>query len=237
MTSFELYSLPDEYRQLRETVRDLADNKIAPHAAEVDEQARFPQEALDALVAADLHAAHVPAAYGGQEADALAVCLIIEEVARACASSSLIPAVNKLGSMPVILAGPEELKREHLPALASGEAMYSYCLSETDAGSDAGAMRTTAIANGDSWTLNGSKKWITNAGVSKYYTVLAVTDPDKGTRGGITGFLVSTDDGGVSFGVPERKLGIKGSPTREVYLDNVVIGDDRRLGDVGAGFA
>ena len=237
MTTFDLYSLPDEYRQLRETVRALADNKIAPHAAEVDEQARFPQEALDALVAADLHAAHVPAAYGGQEADALAVCLIIEEVARACASSSLIPAVNKLGSMPVILAGSEELKREHLPALASGEAMYSYCLSETDAGSDAGAMRTTAIANGDSWTLNGSKKWITNAGVSKYYTVLAVTDPDKGTRGGITGFLVSTDDGGVSFGAPERKLGIKGSPTREVYLDNVVIGDDRRLGGVGAGFA
>ena len=237
MSDFDLYALPDEYQQLRETVRDLADNKIAPHAAEIDEEARFPREALDALVAADLHAAHVPAAYGGQEADALAVCIIIEEVARACASSSLIPAVNKLGSMPVLLAGSEEMKREHLPALASGEAMYSYCLSETDAGSDAGAMRTKAVAKGDTWVLNGSKKWITNAGESKYYTVLALTDPDKGTRGGITGFLVSTDDEGVSFGAKERKLGIKGSPTREVYLENVTIGDDRRIGEVGAGFS
>lgn len=236
MSDFDLYSLPPEYAELRAAVRDLAENKIAPHAAAVDEESRFPQEAHDALVAADFHAAHVPSAYGGQEADALAVCLIIEEVARACASSSLIPAVNKLGSMPVILAGSEELKSQVLPPLAAGDVLFSYCLSETDAGSDAGAMRTTATRDGDGWLLNGSKKWITNAGVSKYYTVIAVTDPEKGTRGGMTGFVVDRDDEGVSFGAPEKKLGIKGSPTREVYLDNVRIGDDRIVGEVGGGF-
>jgi len=136
----------------------------------------------------------------------------------------------------VIFSGSEELKQEFLPGLASGETLWSYALSETDAGSDAGAMKTTAVANGDSWTLNGSKKWITNAGESQIYTVLAVTDKEKGARGGITAFVVKKDDPGVSFGAPEKKLGIKGSPTREVYLDNVVIPDTRRIGEVGAGF-
>ena len=236
MSDFGLFVLPEEYIVLRDTVRMLADKEIAPFAAEVDEDARFPQEAYDALVAADLHAPHVPAAYGGQEADALAVCIVIEEVARACASSSLIPAVNKLGSVPILLAGSDELKAKVLPDLASGAAMFSYCLSETEAGSDAGAMRTRAVADGDDWILTGSKKWITNAGVSKYYTVLAVTDPEKGTRGGITAFLVDKDDEGVSFSAPEKKLGIKGSPTLEVYLDNVRIPGDRLIGQVGGGF-
>ena len=236
MSEFDLYRLPEEYQELRASVRDLADNKIAPHAAAVDEESRFPQEAHDALVGAGFHAPHVPAAYGGEEADALAVCLIIEEVARACASSSLIPAVNKLGSLPVLLAGSEDLKASVMPPLARGEAMFSYCLSETDAGSDAAGMRTTAVRDGDGWVINGSKKWITNAGVSRYYTVLAVNDPEKGPRGGVTAFVVDREDEGVSFGAPERKLGIKGSPTREVYFDQVRIGDDRRIGEVGAGF-
>jgi alkylation response protein AidB-like acyl-CoA dehydrogenase len=237
MTNFEPYQMPEEYHQLRQTVRELAENKIAPHAADVDEDSRFPQEAYDALVAADLHAPHVPSAYGGQEADALAVCIIIEEIARVCASSSLIPAVNKLGSLPIMLAGTPEMQAAYLPALADGSAMISYCLSESQAGSDAGAMTTKAVREGDDWILNGSKKWITNAGVSKYYTVLAVTDPDKGTRGGISVFLVDSADEGVSFGAPERKQGIKGSPTREVYLDNVRIGSDRVIGEIGTGFA
>lgn len=237
MTDFDIYQLPEEYNQLRATVRELSDNKIAPYAAEVDEDSRFPQEAHDALVAADLHAAHVPSAYGGQEADALAVCIIIEEVARVCASSSLIPAVNKLGSMPILLAGSPELLSSCMPDLASGDAMFSYALSETNAGSDAANMSTRAVADGNSWILNGSKKWITNAGVSRYYTVLAVTDADKGPRGGITAFLVDKEDEGVSFGASERKLGIKGSPTKEVYLDNVRISGDRVIGEVGAGFS
>jgi alkylation response protein AidB-like acyl-CoA dehydrogenase len=233
----DAYLMPEEYTTLRATVRDLAEKAIAPHAADVDENGRYPTEALAALVAADLHAAHIPTEYGGQGADALAVCLIIEEVARVCASSSLIPAVNKLGSTPVILGGGEDLKRDVLPAIAAGDAMISYCLSETDAGSDAAAMRTSAVRGDGGWVLNGSKKWITNAGESRYYTVLAVTDPAKGSRGGITGFVVDADSPGLSLGANERKLGIKGSPTREVYFDSVVVPESRVIGDVGEGFA
>ena len=236
MSNFDLYKTADEHEELRSVVRALADAKIAPFAAAVDEDARFPQEAYDALISAELQAIHVPEAYGGAQADALAAAIVVEEIARACASSSLIPGVNKLASLPVILSGSEELKREFLPDLAAGKTLWSYALSETDAGSDAGAMKTTAVANGDSWTLNGSKKWITNAGESHIYTVLAATDKEKGPRGGITAFVVKKDDPGVSFGAPEKKLGIKGSPTREVYLDNVVIPDTRRIGEVGAGF-
>jgi alkylation response protein AidB-like acyl-CoA dehydrogenase len=236
VSNFDLYKTADEHEELRSVVRALADAKIAPFAAAVDEDARFPQEAYDALISAELQAIHVPEAYGGAQADALAAAIVVEEIARACASSSLIPGVNKLASLPVILSGSEELKREFLPDLAAGKTLWSYALSETDAGSDAGAMKTTAVANGDSWTLNGSKKWITNAGESHIYTVLAATDKEKGPRGGITAFVVKKDDPGVSFGAPEKKLGIKGSPTREVYLDNVVIPDTRRIGEVGAGF-
>ncbi|GAA2618653.1 acyl-CoA dehydrogenase [Streptomyces axinellae] len=235
-SDFDLYRPSEEHDMLRDSVRALAEAKIAPHAAEVDEEARFPQEALDALVANDLHAVHVPEEYGGAGADALATVIVIEEVARVCASSSLIPAVNKLGSLPVMLSASDELKKRYLTPLAKGEAMFSYCLSEPDAGSDAGGMKTKAVRDGDGWVLNGVKRWITNAGVSDYYTVMAVTDPDKRTKG-ISAFVVEKDDEGVSFGAPEKKLGIKGSPTREVYLDNVRIPAGRMIGAEGTGFA
>ncbi|GHF79911.1 acyl-CoA dehydrogenase family protein [Streptomyces filamentosus] len=233
---FDLYRTSEEHEMLRESVRALAEAKIAPFAAAVDEEGRFPQEALDALVANDLHAVHVPESYGGAGADALATVIVIEEVARACGSSSLIPAVNKLGSLPVILSGSEELKAKYLAPLAAGEAMFSYALSEPDAGSDAAGMKTRAVRDGDFWVLDGVKRWITNAGVSEYYTVMAVTDPDKRSRG-ISAFVVEKSDEGVSFGAPEKKLGIKGSPTREVYLDNVRIPADRMIGAEGTGFA
>lgn len=234
---FDLYRPAEEHDMLRDSVRALVEAKIAPFATAVDEEARFPQEALDALVANDLHAVHVPEAYGGAGADALATVIVIEEVARACASSSLIPAVNKLGSLPVILSGSEELKKRYMTPLAKGDAMFSYCLSEPDAGSDAGGMKTRAVRDGDHYVLNGVKRWITNAGVSEFYTVMAVTDADKKTRGGISAFVIEKDDEGVSFGAPEKKLGIKGSPTREVYLDNVRVPADRMIGDEGTGFA
>ncbi|MFI7278155.1 acyl-CoA dehydrogenase family protein [Streptomyces sp. NPDC049879] len=234
---FDLYRPAEEHEMLRESVRALAEAKIAPYAAEVDEAGRFPQEALDALVANDLHAVHVPEEYGGAGADALATVIVIEEVARVCASSSLIPAVNKLGSLPVMLSGSPGLRAKYLAPLAKGDAMFSYCLSEPDAGSDAGGMRTRAVRDGDAYVLNGVKRWITNAGVSEYYTVMAVTDPDKRTRGGISAFVVEKGDEGVSFGAPEKKLGIKGSPTREVYLDNVRVPADRMIGEEGTGFA
>ncbi|MCV2458946.1 acyl-CoA dehydrogenase [Streptomyces sp. ICN988] len=233
---FDLYRPSEEHDMLRDAVRSLAEAKIAPHAAAVDEEARFPREALEALVANDLHAVHVPEEYGGAGADALATVIVIEEVARVCASSSLIPAVNKLGSLPVILSGSEELKKKYMGPLAKGEGMFSYCLSEPDAGSDAAGMKTKAVRDGDFWVLNGVKRWITNAGESEFYTVMAVTDPTKRSKG-ISAFVVEKSDEGVSFGAPEKKLGIKGSPTREVYLDNVRIPADRMIGAEGTGFA
>ncbi|MEU0390920.1 acyl-CoA dehydrogenase [Streptomyces chartreusis] len=233
---FDLYRPSEEHDMLRDAVRSLAEAKIAPYAAAVDEEARFPREALDALVANDLHAVHVPEEYGGSGADALATVIVIEEVARVCASSSLIPAVNKLGSLPVILSGSEELKKKYMAPLAKGDGMFSYCLSEPDAGSDAAGMKTKAVRDGDHWVLNGVKRWITNAGESEFYTVMAVTDPAKRSKG-ISAFVVEKSDEGVSFGAPEKKLGIKGSPTREVYLDNVRIPADRMIGEEGTGFA
>jgi alkylation response protein AidB-like acyl-CoA dehydrogenase len=235
MTDFPLYGLSEEHQAVREAVRALCDAKVAPFAAEVDEEARYPQEAADALLAADFHAPHVPEQYGGAGADALATVIVIEEVARACVSSSLIPAVNKLGSLPVQIGGSEEIKAKYLGKLAKGDGGFSYCLSEPDAGSDAANQKTRAVRDGDGWVLNGVKRWITNAGVSEYYTVLAMTDPDKRSRG-ISAFVVEKSDEGVSFGAKERKLGIKGSPTREVYFDNVRIPGDRIIGAEGEGF-
>jgi alkylation response protein AidB-like acyl-CoA dehydrogenase len=232
---YPLFALPEEHLAIRAAVRDVCDAKVAPHAAEVDETGSFPKVAYDALRAADFHAPHIPEQYGGAGADALATCIVIEEVARACASSSLIPAVNKLGTLPLLLSGSDELRTTYLPPVASGEAMFSYCLSEPEAGSDAAGMRTRAVRSGDHYVLNGVKRWITNAGESQYYTVFAVTDPEQ-RAAGISAFVVEKDDAGLSFGAPEKKLGIKGSPTREVYLDNVRIPASRMIGEEGTGF-
>ncbi|MEU7710996.1 acyl-CoA dehydrogenase family protein [Micromonospora chalcea] len=234
--SFDVYRLPEEHEAIREAVREVCAAKVAPHAAEADETGEFPKASYEALRSADFHAPHIPVEYGGAGADALATAIVIEEVARACASSSLIPAVNKLGTMPLLLAGSEELKRKYLTPVAAGEGMFSYCLSEPEAGSDAAAMTTKAVRDGDHWVLNGVKRWITNAGVSEYYTVFAVTDPTARSKG-ISAFVVEKSDPGVSFGAPEKKLGIKGSPTREVYFDNVRIPADRMIGAEGTGFA
>ncbi len=231
----DMFVLSEEHQAIREAVRAVAEAKVAPYAAQVDEEARYPREAHDALVAADFHAPHVPEEYGGAGADALATVLVIEEVARVCVSSSLIPAVNKLGSLPVILGGDETLKKNYLSRLAAGEG-FSYCLSEPDAGSDAANQKTRAVRDGDHWVLDGTKRWISNAGESAFYTVLAQVDPAQRSKG-ITAFVVEATDEGVSFGAPEKKLGIKGSPTREVYLDAVRIPEDRIIGDVGQGFA
>ena len=232
---FPAFALSPEHDALRESVRALAEEKIAPHAAQVDQASEFPQEAHDALVKADLHAVHIPEGYGGAGADAIAAVIVIEEVARVCASSSLIPAVNKLGTMPLILAASEEVKQRYLAPVARGEAMFSYALSEPEAGSDAAAMKTRAVRDGDSYVLNGVKRWITNAGISRFYTVMAVTDP-AADAAGISAFVVESGDEGFSYGAPEHKLGIKGSPTRELYFDNCVIPADRMIGEEGSGF-
>jgi alkylation response protein AidB-like acyl-CoA dehydrogenase len=234
--SFGIYRLAEEHGYVRDAVREMAEGAIEPYAAEVDDKSRFPVEAREALTNAGFHAVHVPKEYDGEGADAITGAIVVEEVARVCASSSLIPAVNKLGSTPVILAASDELKREVLPPLARGEAMFSYALSEREAGSDPASMSTRAVRDGDSWVLNGTKAWITNAGVSSYYTVMAKTDPNAGSRG-ISAFVVHKDDPGFSVGTPERKLGVKGSPTCEVYFENCTIPLHRIIGEPGTGFA
>ncbi|MGH3861128.1 acyl-CoA dehydrogenase family protein [Actinokineospora sp.] len=232
---FGLYQLGDEHNALREAVRDLAEKEIAPHAADVDENERYPIEAQKALTKAGFAAPHIPEAYDGQGADSVATNIVIEEVARVCASSSLIPAVNKLGTMNLILGGSEELKKIVLPSIAAGE-MASYALSEREAGSDTASMRTRGRLDGDHWVLNGTKCWITNAGESSWYTVMAVTDPNADRpANGISAFMVHKDDPGFVVGPKERKLGIKGSPTREIYFENCAIPENRIIGDPGQG--
>ena len=232
--AFDVFQLPEEHEELRAAIRALAEKEIAPHAAAVDEDARFPQEALDALNSSGFNAVHVPEEYGGQGADSVAACIVIEEVARVDASASLIPAVNKLGTMGLILRGSDDLKKKVLSEIADGK-MASYALSEREAGSDAAAMRTRAKADGDDWILNGSKCWITNGGKSAWYTVMAVSDPDKGANG-ISAFMVHEDDEGFTIGPKERKLGIKGSPTTELYFENCRVPGDRIIGEPGTGF-
>ncbi len=233
--SFDAFKLSDEHTELRAVMRDLCDKEIAPHAADVDEKARYTDEALAALTASGMAAIHIPEEYGGQGGDSVAACIVIEEVARVCASSSLIPICNKLGTMGLLMRGSEELKRQVLPSIAAGEAVASYALSEREAGSDAAAMRTRARRDGDDWVLNGAKCWISNGGHSTWYTVMAVTDPDKGANG-ISAFVVHKDDPGFAIGAKERKLGIKGSPTTELYFEDCRIPGDRIIGDEGAGF-
>ncbi|MFF0707687.1 acyl-CoA dehydrogenase [Gordonia sputi] len=232
---FDLFQLPEEHVALREAIRALALKEIEPYAADVDERSRFPEEALKALTASGFNAIHVPEQYEGQGADSVAACIVIEEVARVDASASLIPAVNKLGTMGLILNGSEELKQQVLPSIASGEAMASYALSEREAGSDAAAMKTRARKDGDNWVINGTKCWITNGGKSTWYTVMAVTDPDMGAHG-ISAFMVHKDDPGFTVGPLEKKLGIKGSPTAELYFEDCTIPADRIIGEPGTGF-
>ncbi|WP_199433982.1 acyl-CoA dehydrogenase family protein [Qaidamihabitans albus] len=231
-----LYQVAEEHEELRAAVRALAEKEIAPYAAEVDEHERYPVEARDALVKAGFNAVHIPEEYEGQGADAIAACIVIEEVARVDASASLIPAVNKLATQPILLAASDQVKKLVLPSIAAGEASASYALSEREAGSDTASMRTRARLEGDSWILNGTKCWITNAGESSWYTVMAVTDPAAEKKAdGISAFVVHADDPGFSVGAKERKLGIKGSPTCEIHFENCVIPADRIIGEPGTG--
>jgi alkylation response protein AidB-like acyl-CoA dehydrogenase len=187
------------------------------------------------VVRAGFHAIHVPDRYGGQGADAVATCILIEEVARVCASSSLIPAVNKLATMPLLLAADENLKRAVLPDIARG-ASACYALSEREAGSDTASMSATARLDGGVWVLNGTKCWISNAGEAAWYTVMAVTDPAAERRAdGISAFAVHAADPGFEVGSKERKMGIRGSPTCEIYFTGCSIPADRIIGEPGTG--
>ena len=231
MTSFEL---TEEQRLFRDTMRSFVDERVAPNAAEADRTASYPWKSFEACRELELPGLGVPAEYGGAGADNVTQAIMAEEIARGCASTSVTMLISKLGMLPVINFGSEALKREYLPKIASGELQGSYCLSEADAGSDVAGMRARAVKDGDDYVITGSKYWITNAGISDTYTVFAKTDPDGGARG-VSCFLVEKD-WGVKVAKHEDKLGLRGSPTGEVVLDEVRVPATHLIGEEGQGF-
>jgi len=226
-------TLTDEQREFRAVVRKFAEEKIAPRAAATDEKAEYDWEAFKALVAADLTSLQYPEEFGGQGASVVTQAIAVEEVARACASTSLMLLISKLGMLPVINFGSDTVKAEVLPRVCAGSSQASYCLSEADAGSDVASMKTRAVRDGDDWVVNGTKVWITNAGASDLYTVFARTSEDR--HKGITCFLAKAE-WGVHVDKLEHKLGIKGSPTGVVRFADCRVPDAYRLGEVGQGF-
>jgi len=229
------FDLTDLQREFRATLRAFCEEKVAPHAAEVDRNAEFPWKSFEACKEMELPALGIPEAYGGAGADTVTQAVAVEELARVCASTSLTMLISKLGMIPVMNWGSEELKRAYLPRAASGEIQASYCLSEADAGSDVASMRARAVRDGDEYVLSGSKYWITNAGISDVYIVFAKTDPGAGGRG-VTCFLVEKE-WGLEIAKLEEKLGMRGSPTGEVVLDGVRVPVTHRIGEEGQGFA
>ena len=226
-------TLTDTQREFRAVVRRFAEDKIAPLAAETDRTGEYSWEAFEALKTMELTSLSYPEQYGGAGASLVDQAIAAEELARVCTSTSLMILISKLGMLPVINFGSEELKRTYLPRICSGESQASYGLSEPDAGSDVASMTTRAERDGDHWVISGTKCWITNAGISDLYTVFARTSPDRHT--GITCFLVEAG-WGVQIDKLEHKLGIKGSPTGVIRLDEVRVPDTHRIGEVGQGF-
>jgi len=230
------FTLSDDLEALRASVRRLAEERIAPHAAAADEDEQYPWESWKAWSDAGFAGLAFPEEYGGQSGGFLAHALCVEEVARVCASSSLFTFISKLGMTPVLDHGSEALKRRYVPRVASGEYQASYCLSEADAGSDVAGMRTRAVRDGDHYVLSGRKLWITNAGVSDLYTVFAKTDPDADHRG-ISCFVVEKGFAGFSVSKLEHKMGVRGSPTGEIVLDECAVPAENLIGEEGRGFA
>ena len=231
-----LYHLSEEHEMLRQFVREFAESQLAPNAAEVDDKGVFAQQQYDALVEAGFAAPGIPEQYGGDGSDAIASAIIMEEVARVCASSSTVISSNELGTVPLLKYGSEEQRKRYLSEVASGKALFGYALSEADAGSDPAALKCRADEDGDSFILNGVKAWVTEAGEAKYLVVFAVTDPDD-PRHRISALMVHADDPGISYGAPEHKMGIRGSVTREVVFKNTCIPKERVIGRRGHGLS
>jgi alkylation response protein AidB-like acyl-CoA dehydrogenase len=229
------FVLADEYLELRESVRRLADEHIAPNATAADEREEYPWASWNAWRDAGFAGLAFPEAYGGQDGGILAHAIAVEEVARVCASSSLFTFISKLAMTPVLDHGSEALKQKYVTRVAAGECQASYCLSEADAGSDVSGMQTRAVRDGDHYLLTGRKLWITNAGVSDFYTVFAKTDPTAGHRG-VSCFVVEKSFPGFSISKLERKLGVRGSPTGELALDECPVPAENLIGDEGRGF-
>jgi alkylation response protein AidB-like acyl-CoA dehydrogenase len=228
--------LTEEQREIRELVRTLARDRIAPRAAEIDKSAEFPWDVVELYRENDLFGVLYDAEYGGIGASALMTLVVIEELSNVCATSGLIVAVQELGSLGIKLAGTEEQKQRFLPRLASGEWLAAYALTEPGSGSDSAAMRTSARRDGDAYVLDGGKRFITNAGVAHVYVVFAKTDPEAG-HAGISAFAVEADTPGFSVGRIEPKMGIKGSTTGEIFFDGCRVPAANLLGEEGEGFA
>jgi alkylation response protein AidB-like acyl-CoA dehydrogenase len=236
MTGDGRFELPAELEEFRSLVRRVAEDKIAPRAAEIDRADEWPEDIYKLLVANDLMGTGYPTEDGGSGGGALAFGVFIEELSRVSAGVALTPLVSKLGVIPLQLAGSDEQRSKYTGAIARGEMLMSYALTEAGSGSDAGALQTRYSSEGDSFVLDGTKRFITGAGISHAYVVFATRDPNLKAKG-ISAFVVHRDDPGVSFGRAEEKMGIKGSPTREVILDGARIPADRVIGEEGTGFA
>ena len=230
-----MWKFSSELEMLRDTVRRIANEVIAPRAAEIDNTSEFPWDVKKLLQRQGIFSVGFPPAYGGGDQPHLAACLAIEEIARVCVSSSLILQVQFLGSSPIVLAGTDAQKDNYLPPLVAGERLIAFGLTEPGAGSDAAAMATTARLEGDHYVLNGLKHFISNAIVSDVFTVFAMTDRSKGTRG-ISAFIVEKDYPGFRFGRTEQKMGIHGSPTGELVFEDCIVPRGNLLGREGEGF-
>jgi alkylation response protein AidB-like acyl-CoA dehydrogenase len=229
------FYLTDEQRQMRDLVKALARERIAPRAAEVDETEAYPADQLRLLGEHGLMGLYIPEAFGGSELGALAFCLAVEEIAWACASTAVIYLVQYAGGFPIVVAGTEEQKRRYLPRLASGEITAAFSVSEPGAGSDAASLSTTAVRRGDRYVLNGTKMWVTNGSRAGVLTLFATVDRGRG-KYGVTAFLVEPGFPGFAVGKLERKLGIRGSPTVAIHLTDCEVPVENRLGAEGEGF-
>jgi len=236
MSGLERFELPEELEEFRTLVRRIAEERIAPRAAEIDETDEWPEDVYKVLVEHDLMGVGYPEEHGGSGGGSLAFGVFIEELSRVSAGVSLTPLVSKLGVIPLTVAEDADKAKRMTEGIAHGELLMSYALSEAGAGSDPASMRTRYERDADVWVLNGTKRFITGAGVSHAYVVFATKDPSLRSKG-VSAFLVMRDDPGVEFGRKEDKMGIRGSPTREVILDGVRVPADRLIGEEGKGFA
>jgi acyl-CoA dehydrogenase len=231
-TLTDIYDLPQEYKDFRDTIRQIVDEKVRPRAAEIDATGEYPWDVRKLFAEQDILALPFAEQYGGTGTGTLMLQIAVEEIAKACASSALILMIQELGTLPIALFGSDELKERLLPKCATGEWSPAFALSEPEAGSDAAAMRTTAVRDGDEWVINGSKNWITNSGIADFYVVIAVTDRENRR---MSAFVVEKDREGFSIGKLEHKLGIKGSPTGSPVFEDVRVPAENLIGAEGKG--
>ncbi|MCD6319325.1 MAG: acyl-CoA dehydrogenase family protein [Candidatus Desulfofervidaceae bacterium] len=230
-----IYPLTEEQQMIKEVARRIAEEKIVPQRAELDEKEEFPREILKEMARSDLFGISIPEEYGGLGFGSFENCLAVEQIAWGCAGVATSFAASGLGAYPILLFGNEDQKQTYLPQIASGEKLAAFGLTEANAGSDAGGIQTTAVKDGDSYILNGTKQWITNAGEADIYTIIALTDKKRGPRGA-SAFIVEKGDPGFSFGKKEKKMGIRASTTGELVFEDCRIPKERLLGKEGMGF-